>query len=205
MDSLVISDGVAMLIPRVFSSNTYLLHGSENIIIDPGCGDSNGLVKALSEFSVKASSVSRVYYTHMHFDHIGSGYLFPEAEHWMHEEDAVHVNNKNDDATYAYSAKDFKYPEITNFMKGGERIKVNDLKLEAFHAPGHTSGSTCFLERKEGLMFSGDVLFPKYNIGRWDLYSGNQEQQLKTVEEVRKLPWTTLLPGHEMLEKRELK
>ena len=194
-----------MFLPRMFSSNTYLLHGSENALIDPGCNDSPSLVKALAEFGVKLKDVSRVYYTHMHFDHIGLGYLFPDAEHWMHESDAIQVNKRNDDATYAYSAKEFKYPKITNFLTGGERIKVNDLRLEALHASGHTAGSTCFLERKEKLLFSGDVLFPNWNIGRWDLYSGNQEQQLKTVEEMRKLPWTTLLPGHEMLEKREFK
>ncbi len=193
---------VFQLLPRVFSCNAYVFTGAENVVIDPGCGDETGLLNALANLGVKPESFKRVFYTHMHFDHVSQGILFPKAEHLMHEADAEYVNTKNSEFT---AASAFHYPAvfptITTTLKGGEVFGVN---LEAIHAPGHTPGSMCYFLRREKILFSGDVIFPKNNIGRYDLPGGDYELQAKSVAEMRRLPWETLCAGHMAVEKREL-
>ena len=72
-----------------------------------------------------------------------------------------------------------------------------DIELSALHTPGHTEGSTCFYLRREGTLFSGDLLF-KGNIGRTDLPGSDPTAMAESLSRVASsLPATTrVLPGH---------
>ena len=73
---------------------------------------------------------------------------------------------------------------------------VADLDVSALHTPGHTEGSTCFYLEREGVLFSGDVIF-NGSTGRWDLPGGDREQMERSLERVIKLPAATkVYPGH---------
>lgn len=79
-------------------------------------------------------------------------------------------------------------------------LDVGGLILTAFHAPGHTEGSTVFLTARSltarSLALTGDVLFAG-TIGRTDLPGGDDTAMRRTLSRLAGLdPATLLLPGH---------
>jgi glyoxylase-like metal-dependent hydrolase (beta-lactamase superfamily II) len=74
--------------------------------------------------------------------------------------------------------------------------------LEIFHTPGHTDGSVCILDRKTGLLFSGDTKFAGGGYGRTDL-GGSDEEIGKSLARIEKIPYKLLCPGHGELEERK--
>lgn len=102
------------------------------------------------------------------------------------------------------------------FEFGGEYINIpknakpNPMKplefgshpLEFFHTPGHTDGSICILDRKTGVLFSGDTKFAGGGYGRTDL-GGSDEQMQESLKLVEKIPYKLLCPGHGDTEVKE--
>ena len=79
----------------------------------------------------------------------------------------------------------------------GQLTYLDDVELTALHTPGHTEGSTCFYLRREGALFSGDLLF-KGNIGRTDLPGSDPTAMGESLSRVASsLPANTrVYPGH---------
>ncbi|MDO8562559.1 MAG: MBL fold metallo-hydrolase, partial [Candidatus Limnocylindria bacterium] len=70
------------------------------------------------------------------------------------------------------------------------------LELVALHTPGHTEGSTSFHLPREGIVFTGDLLF-KGTIGRVDLPGGDARAMERSLARVAALPPATVVyPGH---------
>lgn len=94
-----------------------------------------------------------------------------------------------------------------NILNDGESIKIGNVWLEAFHTPGHTLESTCYiLKNKEGLkeaVYSGDTVFIG-EVGRPDLAakSNVKPEELakilyKSIQKFKTLPDTlTVYPNH---------
>ncbi|NYZ79649.1 MBL fold metallo-hydrolase, partial [Candidatus Micrarchaeota archaeon] len=76
-----------------------------------------------------------------------------------------------------------------------ERINLGKTTLDVIHTPGHTPGSACFLDKKDGVLFSGDTVFAD-GVGRTDLNGGDGRALVKSLEEITTLPFEHLLPGH---------
>jgi len=74
--------------------------------------------------------------------------------------------------------------------------------LEFFHTPGHTDGSICILDRKTGLLFSGDTKFAQGGYGRTDLM-GSDEEMEKSLALIDKIPYKLLCPGHGETEEKK--
>jgi len=64
------------------------------------------------------------------------------------------------------------------------------------HTPGHTEGSVCLLSDEDGLLFSGDTLFPG-GWGRVDLPGGSPEEMVASIARLSGLEdGLRVLPGH---------
>ena len=74
-------------------------------------------------------------------------------------------------------------------------------KLEFFHTPGHTDGSICILDRKTGVLFSGDTKFSEGGFGRTDL-GGSEEKIMASLRMIDAIPYKLLCPGHGKIEER---
>lgn len=102
------------------------------------------------------------------------------------------------------------------FSFGGSHIKIpknakeNPMKplrfgshlLEFFHTPGHTDGSICILDKKTGILFSGDTVFADGGYGRTDL-GGNEEAITGSLALIGKIDYCLLCPGHGELEEKQ--
>ena len=74
---------------------------------------------------------------------------------------------------------------------------IAGVEFQILLVPGHCPGSLCFFERKEGVLFGGDVLFAG-GVGRWDLPGGDGELLFRGIRE-KVYPLgddVTVLPGH---------
>ena len=45
-------------------------------------------------------------------------------------------------------------------MREGDRIDLGERSLEVIATPGHTPDAICLLDRKNGLLFTGDTYYP---------------------------------------------
>jgi glyoxylase-like metal-dependent hydrolase (beta-lactamase superfamily II) len=79
--------------------------------------------------------------------------------------------------------------------EGGE-VRFGSIRLSVLHTPGHTEGSVCLLSAEDGLLFSGDTVFPN-GWGRVDLPGGSAEAMASSLARLAGLDdKLTVLPGH---------
>lgn len=180
-------------------SNAYLLVGQRTVLVDASSeNNSHDLLNALASIGFTAADIDLVLFTHGHADHFSGAKPFSGAELKMHRLDADYVNNKDRMYTAANLVESEHFPEIGLFLEPRTIIDFEPFNLEVLHTPGHTQGSVCFFDRKQKLLFSGDLLFER-SIGRWDLPSGNKEQLVKSVNAIKGLCFEILLPGHGLI------
>ncbi len=154
---------------------------SKNIaIVDP----SN--VKLLeSEISKNFFSPKMILLTHSHFDHTeGVAELVKKLAIpvYMHENARGRVNILDEMAVY---------------IKGGGKIKLEDIFIDVIDTPGHIDDAVCFYLKKDKALLTGDTVFVE-GCGRADLEFSNVEDLFKSLQKIKKLPDDTkVFPGHD--------
>lgn len=167
---------------RFPSGNVFLVEDQTNAIIDTGCGSE------LLELIGNLVPVDCVINSHGHPDHSAGNFLFPEAPlHGPEEGSDSHGN------LFALSQRFFApdqqlaerwRPWITKMTGFGDRTPTHwfrdgqvfdfgDLKLTAFHTPGHTKDHYCFFDSDNGTLLSFDIDLTPF--GPW---YGNKESEL---------------------------
>ena len=152
---------------------SYLILGSRRaLLFDTGLG-----VGRISHVTAKLTSLPvTVLNSHTHFDHIGGNAEFSEV---MGEDTSFtrasikgQSNIYSRDAlaaericgTLAAGVRADSYAirpwHISHWVQDGERIDLGGRQLEIIFTPGHTPDSLCLLDRKHGLLFTGDTFYP---------------------------------------------
>lgn len=194
---------VAIFQFSLFGINTYLLFDTETnacAIVDPGMSTPEE-EQAIEDFIVeKDLNLTHIINTHLHIDHVagvpflkekfGASLLAHEGDEFMgkkiHQQAAAFGLNLNLDEI-----------EISDYIKGGDKIKIGNGELEVISVPGHSKGSVALYDREGGYLISGDALF-KGSIGRTDLPGGNYRELIDSLKsELLTLPDSTIVfPGH---------
>lgn len=151
---------------------SYLIIGSEKaLLFDTGMGlDSiQTVVRELTSLPVTVIN------SHTHFDHIGgnadfstilgvdTAYTHTNAKGWSHESVRGEVTPaafcpetlKNVD-TAAYHIRSY---EIDGYIHDGSIIDLGGRQLEVIAIPGHTPDGVALLDRKAGLLWTGDTYY----------------------------------------------
>ncbi|MCA1062860.1 MBL fold metallo-hydrolase [Rossellomorea aquimaris] len=137
----------------------------------------------------KGATITNVFDTHLHADHISGGRNIAEATnatYWLPPKDAEEV-------TFEYAA-----------LEDGNKVVIGNTTIEitALYSPGHTIGSTSFVIDEKYLL-SGDILFVD-SIGRPDL-AGKAEDWVADLRESLYKRYKdlsmelTVLPAHFMI------
>ena len=128
--------------------------------------------------------ITSVFDTHIHADHLSR---------------SLHLARQSGAMLFLPDQQRVSFPFTT--IRDGDTLATPALMFRAFHTPGHTPESTCYLLNNH-LLFTGDTLF-QASIGRPDLEADEQQAQVRasalyhSLHKLLSLPSDTLvLPGH---------
>lgn len=155
--------------PCLSEAAYFICDGNEAAVIDP-LRDVDAYIKLAEKHGVK---IKYIFETHFHADFV-SGHLDLAAK-----TGATIVYGPDTEAGFDfYTAKD------------EEVFTIGQIQIRALHTPGHTLESTCYLlSDSQGLaqcIFTGDTLFVG-DVGRPDLFSGNQSKETLAAKMFRSL------------------
>ena len=161
------------------STYTYIIasgEGREALIIDPVIEHSDEYSTILNNLDLK---LVKVIDTHIHADHIS----------------ALNELNKRTNCIRVMGEKS-KSEVIDLRIKDGEKIKVEEVELQAIYTPGHTDCSYSFLMNDR--VFTGDTLLINGS-GRTEFQNGNAYDAYDSIfNKLLKLPEKTLVfPAHD--------
>lgn len=162
------------------NESLYLVEGADKaVLIDAGTNikDLDKIVASITDKPVMLVA------THVHPDHTGSAInYFPEL--YLNSADTVNI---------PMMMPDYKGEVI--FLKDGEIIDLGGRQLEVAFTPGHTPGSTTFIDKDAHYGFSGDA-FGSGNL----LLTTNFSTLLATCEKtsaiMEKYGIESFYPGH---------
>lgn len=95
-----------------------------------------------------------------------------------------------------YSSAHYAVPAApaTRLLWDGDVIDLGDRNFEVIHTPGHSPGGIALWEAATGLLFSGDIVYDGELVETSD--PGEQEQYVKSMERLLRLPVRTVHGGH---------
>ncbi len=148
----------------------YLIKGAEHaLLLDTGLGISNlpEIVK-----SICGEKPCYVVNTHAHGDHNSGNFLFDSVyvgrfdEPYSHNVMSLEEREKSRESYFIEAIENgFDFETWTpgpakqiRTIKSGDVFDLGNYRFEIIEIPGHTAGSVALLERKNGWIFTGDIV-----------------------------------------------
>ncbi len=160
----------------------YYLATRRPALIDIGIKGSPASViaPAIASLGREIADVRVILNTHGHFDHSGGDV---EAKSISGADVLIHVNDEpflrdrehhvatmeargrmSGDPAHLEQARAMVRDTVAGelradrLLEDGDEVDLGDATLDVVHAPGHTSGSACFVWREQGIAFAGDAV-----------------------------------------------
>jgi glyoxylase-like metal-dependent hydrolase (beta-lactamase superfamily II) len=134
-----------------------------------GIGDIKSVVTALTPLPVTVLN------SHTHNDHVGDNWEFSEIYGMDTEFTRMDAKGSTVDAQAeltpdsicgelpaGFDAKGYatRAFHITRWLHDGDTVDLGGRLLQVIATPGHTPDAICLLDRKNGLLFTGDTYYP---------------------------------------------
>jgi hydroxyacylglutathione hydrolase len=164
----------------LYNESLYLVEGNNKaVLIDAGLTikDLDKIVTSITKKHVMLVA------THVHRDHTGS------AVDYFGE---IYINPGDKEAVMKVMPD---YEGTIKYLKDGEIIDLGGRQLEVLFTPGHTPGSTTFIDKEDGYGFSGDS-FGSGNLLLTSTFSTLIATCEKTSSFMNKYGIKDLYPGH---------
>jgi glyoxylase-like metal-dependent hydrolase (beta-lactamase superfamily II) len=151
------------------------------VIVDPG-GEADKIIRQISS---QGLSCKAIWLTHSHLDHcagVGPLLEYYKVPLFGHKNEAQ-IRAAVSTIAMMYGLPPAEWPncpEPTDYLAGGETVRVGQCAAKVLFTPGHSPGSVSFYFENDKVLLSGDVLF-QGSIGRTDLPGGNHEQLIATI------------------------
>lgn len=179
-----------------FATNSYIIDEGDGkcILVD---APAPSIAQAITELGLE---VDEVWLTHGHFDHVlglaAVKEAWPDSRIRIGAGDARMLDAKVAQADLALFGM---HPEVAEIpcadvlLSDGDRLPLG---YEVVATGGHTSGSVCFYNKYEGILFSGDTLFAS-SVGRTDL-GGDYSALVRSLRRLVSVVdgKAVVLPGH---------
>ena len=177
---------VHLIVGEGLCSNIYVIGRDTAFIVDTGVGNYvNPIWPQLEELKVEPEKIKGVALTHAHHDHaMGVFIILQKAEPkvFVHKHDSQHVASRIGSNLIQ--------------VKEGDVIETELWPLKVIWTPGHTEGGMCLYNESEGILFSGDTVFPEGNYGNYHGESGSLTSMIDSLRKLSELNVGVMLPGH---------
>ena len=180
-------------------SNCYLVKdkkSSETLIIDPG-DDGEYIIEQLTKLKC---SPKLIIATHGHFDHIMAvltlGLTF-QIPFRLNCKDQFLVDNMRENARHFLSIDPGPSPHVSSDLSDNEQLKLGAINFNVIETPGHTPGSICLSDKRNKILFVGDLIFAEGGVGRTDFSYSDKHDLYASLLKIFKLDdKTEVYPGH---------
>ncbi len=167
-----------------------------SIIIDPG-DDADLIIQTLQENKLKPIAIIA---THGHFDHVMAAFELQEAFNipfYIHFKDRFLLERLSQTASHFLGRNVVAIPPTQIEAIHNIQLKYTNFKLRIIDTPGHTPGGISIYFPDEKTVFVGDLMFAGGGYGRTDFTYCSQEDLIKSINKIFKLPGQTkILSGH---------
>jgi glyoxylase-like metal-dependent hydrolase (beta-lactamase superfamily II) len=132
------------------------------------------LLKSLAEKGISPADVTRIFISHLHFDHAGGllsawqagkepELLFPNAKYHVGEEAwerAIHPHPRDRASFIPQLQRQLEQSQRLTLIKKGEVLSFDELELHFYLSNGHTPGLLCADLRygKDRLVYASDLI-----------------------------------------------
>ena len=207
--------------------NSYVIKGPRrNLIVDTGMNRTEcleAMQEALGKLKVDLARTD-FFITHLHSDHLGLvGRLAGEscriyfnrqdaekrqdADRWEKIFNFAKLNGfpQKELSALLKQHPGLKYQESQELdftiLQDGDCVTCGGYNFVCVHAPGHTNGHLCLYEPARKWFIAGDVVLGDItpNIPQWNLEDNLLAQYLDTLDKVRGMDISLVLPGHRRL------
>lgn len=182
-----------------FETNAHLvtIPGTKECwVIDPGM-DPEPLFDLVRDEGLKPVAILL---THAHVDHIAglddARAQFSEPPVYLHRAEETWCSTPMLNLSEMMGAP-VSVREPTNWLEGGESLKLAGTTWRVVHTPGHSPGCVCFVHDASQQAIVGDTLFAG-SIGRIDFPTSDPAKMRHSIHEVI-MTWPdamTIYPGH---------
>jgi hydroxyacylglutathione hydrolase len=187
---------------NMFGENTFVVwdeESKEGAVIDAGCSNVHEENKLDDHISGNNIVVKYLITTHGHLDHVLGNKFVKEKynpEYYGPENDLPLMERMEIQAA-AFGIEIIKPPIPKKYLAEDFTLNLGNSIMFFLSTPGHTPGEFCVYFKKEGICFTGDVLF-RNSIGRTDLWGGDMTTLISSIKnKLFVLPDNVIIyPGH---------
>lgn len=192
---------IARAILGPLQTNCYILKLKKKCVIVDPASQPEALIKFVKENY--PNTTPEILLTHGHFDHIMAVpelcKAFPKAKLYASKDDLPAFKNPTYNLSHL-NGIDFSLKDCLDkmqFVKDGDELAFDELKLKTLAVPGHSPGSLAFYSENDRSVFSGDTIFFG-SVGNTDFPGGDFSTMMKSItEKLLCLPeYTQVFPGH---------
>lgn len=190
---------VKKLVVGELGTNCYLVTSKltpETLVIDPG-DEAEFIERQISDLSLKPIAVIL---THGHFDHLlaslelSLAYAIPI---YLNSKDNFLVRATGQTARHFTRARDALQPIKLFNTEGFANLELGSELLKIINLPGHTPGSIGLYAKRDGFIFSGDLIFSDGSRGETNHPYSDKKALNESLEKITLLPTKTIIyPGH---------
>lgn len=188
---------VASMPVNMFQMNEYVVvdkASGEAAIVDSG-GEPGPFLRAAED---AGGHVVALWQTHGHIDHIlglEETKRVTDAPIFLHPDDRVMLERSREQAAML-GIPTPNPPMPDHHLADNQTLTLGDTRFDVLFTPGHAPGHVCFYNKKNALLFGGDLLFRR-SIGRTDLPGCDNRKMALSLQRVSRLPENTrVFPGH---------
>jgi glyoxylase-like metal-dependent hydrolase (beta-lactamase superfamily II) len=165
----------------ITQNETILFETGIGAYMEPKLGDRYGvdepghmLLKSLAQKGISPADVTRIFISHLHFDHAGGllsawqadrepELLFPNAKYYLGEEAwerAIHPHPRDRASFLPQLHRQLEQSQRLVRIKKGDVFSFEEFELNFFHSDGHTPGLLCADIRygNDRLVYASDLV-----------------------------------------------
>jgi glyoxylase-like metal-dependent hydrolase (beta-lactamase superfamily II) len=168
-------------------ANIFIIQDSaQYIIIDAGM-NSTATAEQFAQLGINPDDVSAVFITHTDSDHAGALSVFKKAKVYLSKAEMPMINGERTKFVRIFGS--VVLPDDYILLENRETVQIENLRVEAILAPGHTTGMTAYLVNDKYL-FTGDIVSLKD--GKIapipSFFDMDSEQAVQSHEIIRRIP-----------------